>query len=302
MADVLELELTKRSNKYFEDVSVLSKFYTEKDIRNEENPSDLDVINLIGELGFTNSKCIVEKTRIMKSNQNFNDAVKAAVESLAFIMEVREYFGKNTIVVKREDMLRIMRKYDLVCGEFSNYTETVPSENALEIKNAKDKIREIKDINEPKYKLIAKAFNSYSLQRITDITMRWQNDRNKKYRLNGSTVKDLNTLPLLLNKVNSCYRGDVMYYLRSILSDSEVSKISSVDTSEMDNLFIIAPSKHMNNRDSKIKISVLKPRTEDPLICSLTPHGFMVFSKWGKEAEDEAFKKYENLFETLKRK
>lgn len=300
MADVLELELTKKSTEYFEDVSVLSKFYTERSTRNE-NPSDLDMINLIGDLGFTNSKCIVEKTRIMRDNINFNNAVQAAVESLAFILSVREYFGPSTIVVKREDMLRIMRKYDLVCGEFSNYTETVPPENALEIKNAKDKIREIKNINEPEYKLIAKAFNSYSLQRITGITMRWRDDRDKKYRLKGSTVRDLNTLPLLLKKYNT-YSGDVMYYLRSIFSDSEVSKISSVDTSEMDNLFIIAPSKHMNNRDSKIKISVLRPRTEDPLICSLTPHGFMVFSRWGKEAEDEAFKKYENLFETLKRK
>ena len=102
--------------------------------------------------------------------------------------------------------------------------------------------------------------------------------------------------------MGNTYSSDVKYYLRSIFPDSEVSKISSIDTFAMDNLFIIAPSKHMNNRDSKIKFSVLRPRTEDPLICSLTPYGFMVFSRWGKEAEDEAFKKYEDLFETLRRK
>lgn len=312
--NVLELELTKKSSDWVENIEALSKLDITPSTKGNTKEDELSILTTIGELGFTNSKCIVDRAKVVQDNIAFNAAVRRATECLSFIMEVRDYFGPGVIVVKREDMIEIMRKYDLICGTFSNYLGIIPEENVLEIKAVKDKIQKLRRENcivtydrysivtYDRYKLLHTAFNSYKLRMINGITMGWDRKKEKNYSLDKKYLMELNTLPLLLQSNSCSYSDSFSEYLNSILPQNEYNKISSFNTEQIDNLFIIAPSKEMNNREKKIKIHAFRPRTEDPLICSLTKEGVVVFSKWGKEAEDKAFNKYNQLFESLKLK
>jgi hypothetical protein len=62
-------------------------------------------------------------------------------------------------------------------------------------------------------------------------------------------------------------------------------------------MFIAAPRKEMKNAKKGISFRI---QPDDPFICSLSKYGIVIYSRWGKEASDKTFKKYEDLFARLK--
>jgi hypothetical protein len=58
-----------------------------------------------------------------------------------------------------------------------------------------------------------------------------------------------------------------------------------------------APEKMFTER-RKMKLTIDKT-PKDPILCSLTEHGILLFTRWGEEANDNIVKRYEELGEKI---
>lgn len=288
MFDTLEVAIEKKKTSYIQSLTTLSKF--EEGRKN----GDLEVssIDLVSRLGFTNTKPIVERRELIKRNADFNQAVRDSIKILQLIKEVQEYFGPNTIVVKRSDFVEILKKYNLVCGRFENYTGVVPDKNAREIEDALNKIQVLRGDTNYHKKLLYEAYNKYITYYIKEVTFL------ENYELPKDRKRLLNLFPLALcNREAYSYSDGIIRDLAN--NGVRFGGVNNLDVERV-NMFICAPANEMNNSKNKVKFSVFTPRTDDPFICSLTPYGVVIHSMWGREAEDETIKKYKALFDRLR--
>lgn len=290
MFDTLEVAIEKKKTSYIQSLTTLSKF---EEGRKNGDP-EVSSFDLVSRLGFTNTKPIVERRELIKRNADFNQAVQASIKALQLIKEVQAYFGPNTIVVKRSDFVEILKKYNLVCGRFENYTGVVPDKNAREIDDALNKIQALveKRMTPNNQELLYEAYHKYGTFYIKEVTFY------RSYELPKDGKRLLNLFPLALcNEEAYSYNNEII----CDLANNGV-KLEYVDNlnKERVGMFICAPANEMNNSKNKVKFSVFTPRTDDPFICSLTPYGVVIHSMWGREAEDEAIKKYKALFDRLR--
>jgi len=281
MFSTLEKELEEKTVNFVNDLTALSK------LNSKLNSSKNNSLELMGELGFFNSKILRDRTEIIKKGENFNNTIKTALESLLLIKELKNYFGENTILIKIEDFIYLIKKYNLICREFSDYLGVVPDKNLQEIKNAKDKIENLSHNFISPSPLMLREYYNLNTYRITEIhTFRSSGD------LRLSTKKFLKTLPFILIRESS--QSYIKNYLRSYLPEKEVRKICDVTVHKVDSkMFIAAPRNEMKDAPRSIRFY---RRPEDPFICSLTSRGVVIYSRWGKEAEDETLEKYNKLF------
>ena len=285
----LEVVLEEKREKYYKDLSALSRFRESTKKENTKDEKEFDYFKLTADLGFTNSSMIRERNEIISKNRNFNQAVSQACESLEFIKAISEYFGKGTILVKRDDFVHIIRKYGLACGSFEEYTGIVPDENLLEINDARIKLEQIHDPG------FGGSYNNFVLKNaykpvtveIDDIIYE---DRDEP--LSRAARKYLCSLPIVLISSTSCSRSD--YLPEDQLNKIDWCRNHLVSKSGM---FIAAPREKMKNSEKSIRFI---PAPKDPFICSLVPYGVVIHSRWGKEAEDETLNKYDNLFNRLR--
>lgn len=290
MFDTLEVAIEKKKTSYIQSLTTLSKF---EEGRKNGDP-EVSSLDLVSRLGFINAKPIVERRELIKRNADFDQTVQASIKALQLIKEIQEYFGPNTIVVKRSDFIEILRKYNLVCGKFENYTGIVPDKNAREIDDALNKIQKLSDYESEK--MSRELYDSY-YKHLT------YNIREIRFYRNSNLPKSKEKLLINLFPFSSVDRN--CYSLAGAIAQDLASngiRLENVDTinSERVNMFICAPANEMNNSKNRVKFSVFTPRTDDPFICSLTPYGVVIHSMWGREAEDETIKKYKALFDRLR--
>lgn len=287
MFNTLEVAIEKKKTSYIQSLTALSKF---EEGRKSGDP-EVSSFDLVSRLGFTNTKPIVERREIIKRNADFNQTVQASIKALQLIKEVQEYFGPNTIVVKRSDFVEILKKYNLVCGRFENYTGVVPDKNAREIDDALNKIRALRNNTNYHKKLLYEAYHKYTTYYIKEITFY------RNYKLPKDRKRLLNLFPFALWDRDYSYNNEIICDLAD--NGIELKNVNRVDAERVD-MFICAPANEMNNSKNRVKFSVFTPRTDDPFICSLTPYGVVIHSMWGREAEDETIKKYKALFDKLR--
>lgn len=190
MFDTLEVAIEKKKTSYIQSLTTLSKF---EEGRKNGDP-EVSSFDLVSRLGFTNTKPIVERRELIKRNADFNQAVQASIKALQLIKEVQEYFGPNTIVVKRSDFVEILKKYNLVCGRFENYTGVVPDKNAREIDDALNKIQALveKRMTPNNQELLYEAYYKYITFYIKEVTFY------RSYELPKDRKRLLNLFPLAL--------------------------------------------------------------------------------------------------------
>lgn len=290
MFDTLEVAIEKKKTSYIQSLTTLSKF---EEGRKNGDP-EVSSFDLVSRLGFTNTKPIVERRELIKRNADFNQAVQASIKALQLIKEVQEYFGPNTIVVKRSDFVEILKKYNLVCGRFENYTGVVPDKNAREIDDALNKIQALveEQITPNNQELLHESYQKYMTFYIKEVTFY------RSYKLPKDRKRLLSLFPLALCRREAySYNNEIILDLKN--NGVKLECVNNLDIKRV-GMFICAPANEMNNSKNKVKFSVFTPRTDDPFICSLTPYGVVIHSMWGREAEDETIKKYKALFDRLK--
>lgn len=262
-------------------------------------------LDLIQSLGFSNSENLVERNKAIEANNAFNQAIQQACMSFKFVLSIKSYFGENTIVISTRDMIELIKKYDLVCGNFKDYKGIVPDSNAIEISSALKKISNLVSSNRPRVKddVLYETFRYYQPIKITGIEYyRVIGERELTKREND----ELNLFPVVLSdiRIGGDFPGKTsseklksihQYLLTRNIDMPDNNSICGLHAILSDNnyMFICAPREQMNV-SAGIKIS-RRERTDDPFIFSLSPYGVVIYSMWGKESEDAMLEKYKNF-------
>ena len=296
MSKTLDVVLEEKRTKYYSDLTVLSKFSETEKKEDSKDENGLDTFKLITDLGFVNSSVVKKRNEIISRNKNFNQSVQQACKSLEFIKSISEYFGEGTILVKRDDFVHIIRKYGLAAGNFEDYTGIVPAKNLLEIDEAMKKVQNLMDGNNSKFAILKDAYK-YMTVRINDIMYDSDDDK-----ISRPVRRYLNSFPLVLC---SSYYSDsseviaINEYLSDYIPERELKKVYRYKRNRLDHfgMFITAPREEMMNASRGLRF-IQKPK--DPFICSLVPYGVVIYSRWGKEAEDESLARYDQFFARMR--
>ena len=290
MFGTLEKELERKTIRFKEDLTFLSKLESSKEKRVEAIKS----IDLVESLGFINSKVVKQSRELISKNESFIEAVRKASESLLFMKNLTDYFGEGTILIKKEDFIHLIQKYNLVCGDFSDYLGVIPDENLQRISECKEKLMNISNSNFSDSLNNLYRHNLYKVKTI--FTFRGEN-------LRLSTKRVLNTFGFMVRTGNyhtSTFTSDLRTFLNTYLNipRNETDKINDWRGFEVNyGMFIAAPRNEMMNAEKGISFRI---QPDDPFICGLSKYGIVIYSRWGKEASDKTFKKYEDLFTRLK--
>lgn len=263
------------------------------------------------QLGLTNTK----NAELLKSKLNeieflnkdireYNDFVEQQRKFRVFIEDMLKVFGHNTLLIKFSDFEYIIRKYNLTCGLLEHYTGSIPEANIIDIETAKKNIKKIENFT---YETV-KTGHQRSFRHPIDGTLQWYDETESvkvydypnlhKNILDLCFVESVYDTQLTEEQKEAIqlfpfmhYTGD--YYTDELLAIKTnkrrefIKEYNSVPTK----LFIVAPAQDMENTVKFEKFV----RSEDPFVCSYTPFGIMIHTKWGEESEDEILKKYEEL-------
>lgn len=179
---------------------------------------------------------------------------------------------KGCIILRESDFFHLLQKYNLCSGRLNYYLGAVPDKNIDEICDAVNTLKKLGHRNCYSNK------GAYILDRVTVEEKRWRdNARADKEEL----------LKILSNTVNRFPFQDCVNWtgLSSMFTDCEIS-YNSFPASPLD-LFIAGPIQEFKQL---VEVEyVTARRAEDPFVFQRTPYGIVVFSKWGKEADDEIF-------------
>ena len=202
------------------------------------------------------------------------------------------------MVISLKDFIYLINKYNLTCGEFSDFTGRIPDDKAIEIKEARDKILKLDDdmFYYSRYKKVVENYvnkNLYLVD-IDSIEMCYLNnirDDFRRYRLQKSTIESLTSFPFLVGEIG-WFSSTNMFkkYMKTVFNE-DTETIRNIDAHRLDNfMFICAPTNEMNTKTKKVFTKI----TTDPFICSLTSEGVVIYSMWGEESKDEVLNKYKN--------
>lgn len=271
---------------------------------------------LLNKLGFKRSMNLQLAKQITSEVEAHNKAFEEKIAALNFMQQAWATFGKDTMVVRYDKFFELLRKYNLVCGSFDRYTGTIPADNLADI----ERVVNILESNTElvvSFRYITKIDtdnNDISLLRHFNLYPADSTVRKEIFASNGLNNVVIMSQQEIADKEQAIYdrwmRSSTFSY-DITARDRDIRRLRSSCskvTPASANIFIAAPAQEM----SECKIEVFSSseelakieaeerrmreiRTYDPFICSLTPYGVMIFSKWGDEAQDEIIKRYEQL-------
>lgn len=203
--------------------------------------------------------------------EDFNEQVKFTNETIKFMHYLGEVFGPKTLLVRFDDFEKIVNKYNLVCGDINQYTGSIPSENIEDISNVLTSLKLLK-----LGRTEAERFLDCAIRRIYTV-----DTISTKDKLSKSDIERINRFPYAIIKNSSLF-----------LPSCPTLDDRNFRVNICSRVFIAAPVQEMDT--PKVKFSD-RIQSEDPFICSYSPYGIVIYSKWGTEAEDDILKKYYDL-------
>ena len=235
------------------------------------------------DLGFTSAQNVVSWDAINKRS-DCDTFVK-------YYMKVLDVYGKDAILVTQKEFVQIVEKYDLVCGQFCDYTGIVPDTQITKIEEAMSRLKK-------GHKM---GINPYYLSCLCDINLK---------KFSEKEYYDILRFPFYKENFETIENEKRWEYIMNIVKERH--KVSNIDTiwsigfsGKITNLFIASPAKDMGMK-SKMEKAKERSKAEaekrakkeeeirqrDPLICTWIPNvGVIVHTAWGVEASDELIQK-----------
>lgn len=248
----------------------------------EESRNELlTKLDKLKESGLSNTRNYISITNMLSKLSENRDIYK-------FLKYTKETYP-DSIVIPWKSLLSLTNKYNLECAPLNSeyYDKLIPTENIEELLNVKMSQEYIDE-----YKV-----NSFA--HVDSVTLEFSDDSTKDER--SAVVNVLCRMPFIVNmdrKLSSGYYSDssMIDLFNNTLSHYNLGKIDRISDLRMTGMkgsdwIICAPSEDIKLQSSiNVRKKSLKApkvdniQVEDPLVGKFCRYGFIVFSKWGKEA------------------
>lgn len=239
------------------------------------------------------------------------------IKAISFLSEALDVLGQDIILISYDKFLELLEKYNLVCGECSDYIGEIPEKNLKDINHSLDvlaKVRRDKDyvyysahfspvterveVEEKKLESFESGFPMVG--KFTEIRL--------KYGVKQKSIKSLSEYAPMIARfpfsVKDTFLPEVFLY-RPPFFDREGEHLFEAFFKESGGriewkyctspIFIAAPQKQMKHI-LEIKNDLMP---EDPFAISLTRYGVLIHTMWGIESKDETVKTYRTLIYKL---
>lgn len=179
------------------------------------------------------------------------------------IIKAREFLGDSVILVSRTSFYKLCRKYGLSIGRLE------PDDNLKELSNIKYKMDH--------YSGYVKLDTNKNMVKIRKI-----------YNTSDKSDSDIREcLNYNFNIVPAVYS---MNYIEGFENEKWAEAVGlEVHYIRRDEMFIACPK---SNLQEKV---VIISHPIDPIIFQYCPFGVLIYTMWGKEAEDKIFEEYKKL-------
>ena len=214
-----------------------------------------------------NAKFLKDRMRDINA---YNRNIIKARELLNYIKTVNEFLGDSVILVSRTSFYKLCRKYGLSIGRLEQFT------------GADDNLKELSDI---KYKMdnysgyvkldtnknMVRIIKIYNTSDKSDSDIRECLDYNFNIVPGHGTVYNMNYIEGFENEKWAEAVGLDVHYIRR------------------DEVFIACPKSNLQEK------TIIVSHPVDPIIFQYCPFGVLIYTMWGKEAEDKVFEEYKKL-------
>ena len=213
-----------------------------------------------------NAKFLKDRIRDIDA---YNRNIIKARELLNYIKTVNEFLGDSVILVSRTSFYKLCRKYGLSIGRLEQFTGVIPDDNLKELSNIKYKM--------DNYSGYVKLDTNKNMVRIIKIYNTSDSDIREclNYNFNivpgHGTVYNMNYIEGFENEKWAEAVGLDVHYIRR------------------DEVFIACPKSDLQEK------VVIVSHPVDPIIFQYCPFGVLIYTMWGKEAEDKVFEEYKKL-------
>lgn len=247
-------------------------------------------LELLRTTGLTNSRNMQALTDAENHVNKINEERKMTAERIKLIQLLHKHYGKDVMLMRIEDFMSLLDKYNLSCGFLSDYTGSIPRKNLDEIARAKkfcEKVANSYIVSEDCY-----SFNEYWCLREALFPNGKQNEDGLgfigKHMFRYKAIEeytrdfkkaapyDIFRFPLM-NTTDSFREGDLRL------------------GRAVHRMLIATPAQEMSNAPNLRK----RIRTEDPFVFSVAKQGVIIYSAWGDEGNDEVVQKYRKINEWI---
>lgn len=240
------------------------------------------------------------------------------IKAISFLSEALDVLGQDIILISYDKFLELLERYNLVCGECSDYIGEIPEKNLRDINHSLEVLANVRrDKNYIYYsahfspvtervEVIEKKLESFEsgfpvVGKFTEISL--------KYGVKQKSIKLLSEYAPMIARfpfsVKDTFLPEVFLY-RPPFFDREGEHLFEAIFKEPGGriewkyctgspIFIAAPQKQMKHI-LEIKNDLMP---EDPFAISLTRYGVLIHTMWGIESKDETVKTYRTLIYKL---
>lgn len=216
-----------------------------------------------------NAKLLKDRIRDIDA---YNRNIIKARKLLAYIKTMNEFLGDSVILVSKDSFYKLCHKYKLSVGSLEQFTGVIPDANLKEFSDIKYKM--------DYYAGYERLNTNHHIVEITRI-------------YNSSDKSDSSISKYFDYSFNIISYPAYLYRMSDIkeFKDKEWAERVSFDVRYVnrDEMFIACPKSNLQEK------TVIVSHPVDPIIFQYCPYGVLIYTMWGKEAEDKVFEEYKKL-------
>lgn len=224
------------------------------------------------ELGLGNSANAKFLKDRIRDIDTYNRNIIKARKLLAYIKTMNEFLGDSVILVSKDSFYKLCHKYKLSVGSLEQFTGVIPDANLKEFSDIKYKM--------DYYAGYERLNTNHHIVEITRI-------------YNSSDKSDSSISKYFDYSFNIISYPAYLYRMSDIkeFKDKEWAERVSFDVRYVnrDEMFIACPKSNLQEK------TVIVSHPVDPIIFQYCPYGILIYTMWGKEAEDKVFEEYKKL-------
>lgn len=211
------------------------------------------------------------KERIHDINEYNKNIIKAR-ELLDYIKTMNEFLGDSVILISKNSFYKLCHKYGLSIGNLEQFTGVIPDANLKEFSDIKYKMDHYSG-----YVKLDTNKDIVKIQRIHNYSNKSTSSISKYFEYSFNII----SYPAYLYRMN-----DIGEFKNEEWAEKVHLDVRYVNRDE---IFIACPE---SNLQEKV---VITSYAIDPIIFQYCPFGVLIYTMWGKEAEDKVFEEYKKL-------